>query len=57
MQCQCSVCGYVYNMIEGDADGQIPPATSWEYVPDEWCCPECSASKLEFEVVEKEESE
>jgi len=45
----CSVCGYVYNPAEGDPDGNIPPGTPFEKLPDDWTCPVCGASKSQFE--------
>jgi len=45
----CSVCGYVYNPAEGDPDGDIPPGTPFEKLPNDWTCPVCGASKDQFE--------
>jgi rubredoxin len=44
----CGVCGYVYDPEKGDPDGDIPPGTSFEDLPDDWVCPICGASKDEF---------
>ena len=30
----------------------ITAGTRWEDVPDSWCCPDCSASKSDFQLVE-----
>jgi flavin reductase (DIM6/NTAB) family NADH-FMN oxidoreductase RutF/rubredoxin len=46
---KCSVCGYIYDPAKGDADGGIPPGTSFEKLPDDWTCPVCGASKDQFE--------
>ncbi len=48
---KCTVCGYVYNPEEGDADGGIAPNTPFEDIPDDWVCPVCGASKDQFEKV------
>jgi len=49
---QCVLCGLIYEEAEGwPADG-IAPGTRWEDVPDSWICPECSATKADFEMVE-----
>ena len=48
----CIVCGWIYNEKEGDADEGLAPGTAWEDVPDDWSCPDCGASKDEFEMVE-----
>lgn len=49
---QCTVCGYVYNEDEGDADSNIPPGTKWEELPEDWVCPICGATKDQFEKIE-----
>ena len=46
----CSVCGYVYDPAEGDADGGIEAGTAFENLPADWICPVCSAGKSEFEL-------
>lgn len=48
---QCSVCGYIYDPEQGDPDGNIPPGTPFEKLPDDWQCPVCGASKSEFEKI------
>jgi len=49
---QCTVCGYVYDEEEGDAESNVLPRTKWEDLPDDWVCPVCGASKDEFEKLE-----
>ena len=44
----CNVCGYVYDPAQGDPNGEIPPGTPFEKLPDDWVCPICGASKEEF---------
>ncbi|RJQ50510.1 MAG: rubredoxin [Nitrospiraceae bacterium] len=48
---KCTVCGYVYEPENGDPDGNVPPGTPFEEVPDEWLCPVCGAPKDQFEKV------
>ncbi len=48
----CVVCGYIYDEAEGDPDGGLPPGTRFEDIPDDWVCPECGASKEDFEPLE-----
>lgn len=48
----CVVCGFVYNEEEGIPDEDIAPGTLWDDVLDNWRCPECGASKEEFEMVD-----
>ena len=47
----CKICGYFYNPEEGDSDGNIPPNTSFEKLPEDWVCPVCGAPKDMFEKV------
>jgi rubredoxin len=44
----CGVCGYVYDPEKGDVDGGIPSGTSFDKLPEDWCCPICGAGKEEF---------
>lgn len=46
----CLVCGYVYDEAEGDLVNDIVPGTKWDELPEDWVCPECGASKDEFEM-------
>ena len=48
----CVICGFVYDEAQGHPDGGIPPGTPWEDVPETWQCPDCGASKSEFEMME-----
>jgi rubredoxin len=48
---ECVICGFRYDESQGDLDGGVPPGTRWEDVPNDWVCPECSASKSEFDMV------
>jgi len=31
---ECLVCGYIYEPEKGDPDGNIPPGTPFEDIPD-----------------------
>jgi rubredoxin len=44
------LCGYIYDPEVGDPTG-IAPGTAFEDLPDDWECPDCGASKEEFEVM------
>jgi rubredoxin len=48
---QCTVCGYIYDPAEGDADAKIPPGTPFEKLPADWVCPMCGAAKSDFKKV------
>ena len=49
---QCILCGFVYKEAEGMPQDGIPAGTRWEDVPEDWVCPDCSTSKLDFEMIE-----
>lgn len=48
----CVVCGYIYDEALGVPEEGIAPGTRWEDVPDTWTCPDCGATKDDFEMVE-----
>ena len=48
----CLLCGYIYDEAKGWPQDGIAPGTRWEDVSPNWCCPECGASKFDFEMVE-----
>jgi len=49
---QCVLCGFTYDEAAGLASDGIPPGTRWADVPANWTCPDCSATKSDFEMVE-----
>lgn len=53
---QCQVCGFTYDEAAGLPDEGIAPGTRWADIPDTWGCPECGASKAEFEMVRIEDA-
>ncbi len=48
---RCVVCGYVYDPEEGDPEGNIPPGTPFEELPEDWVCSVCGADKSMFKPV------
>lgn len=46
---RCIVCGYVYDPAVGDPAGVVAPGTPFEALPEDWVCPECGATKDNFE--------
>lgn len=46
---ECTDCGYIYDPALGDPDGGIAPGLPFEFLPDDWVCPDCGASKDAFE--------
>jgi rubredoxin len=49
---RCLVCSHVYDPREGDPVSGIAPGTPFEQVPDDWVCPECGATKADYELIE-----
>lgn len=43
----CTVCGYVYDPEQGEGD--IPPGTPFDDLPEDWICPICGVGKDMFE--------
>lgn len=48
----CVTCDFIYDEALGRPEDGIEPGTRWEDVPDSWTCPDCSAPKSDFEMVE-----
>jgi len=49
MKHNCLLCDYVYDEEKGDPEHGIAPGTKWEDIPDDFHCPDCGASKLDFD--------
>lgn len=49
---QCVLCSFAYDEALGLPGEGIPAGTRWADVPDSWSCPDCSAAKSEFRMVE-----
>jgi rubredoxin len=49
---QCLLCAFVYDEAAGLPDEGIAPGTRWADVPDTWSCPDCSATKTDFDMIE-----
>ena len=52
---QCLLCSYIYDPEVGDPDNGVEPGTEFADLPDNWVCPECGASKDEFEPYNEEQ--
>lgn len=48
----CLLCGLVYDEAEGWPEEGIAAGTAWDDVPANWRCPDCGATKDEFEMAE-----
>jgi rubredoxin len=45
---KCKLCGVIYDPCVGDPIKDIRPDTSFEELPENWCCPSCGAKKKMF---------
>jgi rubredoxin len=49
---QCILCAFVYDEAAGLPEEGIAPGTRWADVPDTFGCPDCSAKKADFQMIE-----
>ena len=49
---ECVICGFIYDEALGLPDHGIAPGTRWDDISPNWACPECGATKFDFEMVE-----
>jgi rubredoxin len=49
---QCILCAFVYDEAAGLPQDGIAPGTRWTDVPETFGCPDCSAKKADFEMIE-----
>ena len=45
---ECKICWAVYDPALGDEVWQVPPGTPFDQLPPHWTCPNCSALKQDF---------
>ncbi|MFA6310048.1 MAG: rubredoxin [Sterolibacterium sp.] len=48
----CAVCAWIYDEATGAPDHGIAPGTRFEDIPDDWYCPECGVTKVDFDRLE-----
>ena len=48
---RCTVCNFIYDEALGLPEEGIAPGTTWESIPDDWCCPDCGVGKSAFEMI------
>lgn len=48
----CVICGWIYEEEKGLSEAGIEPGTRWDDIPDDFVCPECGATKDDFEMIE-----
>ncbi len=51
MRYQCLLCPYIYDENNGDHTSGIAPGVKWQDLPEDWLCPDCGASKEDFELI------
>jgi rubredoxin len=44
----CITCGHIYDEALGDASDGFAAGTRFEDIPDDWCCPDCGATKKDY---------
>ena len=49
---QCILCAFVYDEAAGMPEEGIAPGTRWVDVPETFGCPDCSAKKADFKMIE-----
>jgi rubredoxin len=50
----CITCGHIYDEEKGDAIEGFAPGTRFADIPDDWCCPDCGATKEDYVLYEEE---
>lgn len=50
---RCVICEHIYDPAEGDPQGGIKPGTAFEDIPEDWVCPDCGATKADFEPIDE----
>ena len=43
---------WIYDESQGWPEDGIAAGTKWEDLPDDWTCPDCGVSKVDFEMIE-----
>jgi rubredoxin len=49
---ECGVCWAVYDPASGDPAWQVAPGTPFDRLPSHWTCPNCSAGRDRFLVLD-----
>ncbi len=49
---RCQLCSFAYDEALGLPEEGIAAGTRWQDVPQSWSCPDCSASKSDFQMIE-----
>jgi rubredoxin len=51
MKYRCLICNHIYDPEEGDPESGIAAGTPFDKIPDDWSCPDCGATKADFEAM------
>jgi rubredoxin len=51
-QWQCRFCNHIYDEAVGDPEHDIAPGTALADLPDTWCCPDCGATKDDYDLID-----
>ncbi|WP_408846222.1 rubredoxin [Acidocella facilis] len=49
----CITCGHIYDEALGDEREGFAPGTLFSEIPDDWCCPDCGATKEDYVLYEE----
>jgi rubredoxin len=49
---KCRFYSHIYAEASGDPETGIAPGTRFEDIPEDWCCPECGATKADYELAD-----
>ena len=49
---KCRFCSHVYDEAAGDPETGIAAGTRFEDIPEDWLCPECGATKSDYELAD-----
>jgi rubredoxin-NAD+ reductase len=48
---RCRFCSHIYDEQLGDPETGIAPGTLFEDIPEDWICPECGATKADYDLI------
>ena len=49
----CITCGHIYDEALGDEHEGFAPGTLFSQIPNDWCCPDCGATKEDYVLYEE----
>ena len=50
---RCRFCSHVYDERLGDPETGVAPGTLFNDLPEEWMCPECGATKEDYDLIDE----